>query len=85
MAQEKVDTREPILARVKEQEELLRVLLLKIDNLTERNPKSETEKQPEKIRETNVFDEIINILSECKNLIFEADEKILFGINKKVQ
>jgi len=74
-----------ILEKVDEQEELLRMLLLKIDNLVDRNPKPEAGKAEERNKEDNIFDEILNILNRCRGLIKEADEKIWFGISQKVQ
>ena len=79
-----------ILETVREQEERLRMLLVKIDNLVERNPnstvgKSTVGKSEEKVRPDNAFDEIINILNSCRDLIRETDEKVLLGISKKVQ
>jgi len=74
-----------ILEQVGQQEEMLRALLQKIDNLVERNPKPDMAESGKGTREDNIFDEITNILSRCRGLIIEADEKILNGISQKVQ
>ena len=74
-----------IKEQTEELQELLKVLLVNIDNLVERNPKpaageSKVAESPE-----NVFDEIMSNLRHCRGLVREATEKVQDGISRKVQ
>lgn len=73
-----------IKEQTEELEELLKVLLVNIDNLVERNPKPTSEESKVRDRPDNVFDEIISNLRDCRGLIREATEKVQDGISRKV-
>ena len=83
-----MDTGQPqkeqtIKEQTEELRELLKVLVVNIDNLVERNPKPEGEGKVEQ-RPDNVFDEILSTLRSCKGLTREATEKVQEGISRKV-
>jgi len=83
MASEEAKRAATIKEETEELQELLRILLLNINNLVERNPKDEAA-TPVEPRPDNVFDEILREIAVCKGLILEATEKVDMGISYKV-
>lgn len=74
-----------IKEQTEELQELLKMLVVDIDNLVERNPKPTVEESKVAERPENVFDEIISNLKHCRGLVREATEKVQIGISRKVQ
>ena len=85
MAQGESTKEVTIKEQTEELQELLKVLLMNINNLVERNPQPTGEESKVSDRPDNVFDEIIRKLRHCRGLIWEATEKVQDGISRKVQ